>query len=199
MKLKKLVLTGKYRIRVNDSAVIGTDGIHYGHTFLWVDTSNPPKTGTVFSKTGDFEITFSALRSINKSMTTYYGQFGPPLASLSTNFTKGDVSFAQRIDGRRKYTLLDISLYGSGPPLIYDPSTGIAVYPDTFGMAPYADFMALGILWAQFVDEKAAYQMMAEKDDSWGYGLVLYDTNADFEAVEEVPFPRPEVPSEYAY
>ena len=199
VNLRKLTLAGEYRIRLNDSAVLGMNGTYYGHTFLWVDTSNPPKTGTIFSKAGTFEIAFSALRSINRSMMTYYGQFGPPLVALFTNFTRGEVSFAQRIDSGRKYMLMDISLHGPGPSLIYDPSTGIAVYPNPMSMAPYADFMAMGILWAEFVDEKAAYRMMAEKDDSWGYGLVLYDTNADFEATEEVQFPRPETPSEYAY
>ncbi len=199
VNLRKLTLVGEYRIRLNDSAVLGMDGAYYGHTFLWVDTSNPPKTGTIFSEAGTFEIAFYTLRSINRSMMTYYGQFGPPLVALSTNFTRGDISFAQRIDSRRKYTLMDISLHGPGPSLIYDPSTGLAVYPNSIGMAPYADFMAIGILWAEFVDEKAAYRMMAEKDDSWGYGLVLYDTNADFGATEEAQFPRPEAPSEYAY
>ena len=195
--LNKLRISGTYLIRLRDGAVFDMDGNYYGHTFLWIDPNDLPKVNETFSFLGNTNITVWDVGALNESVMTYYGKFGPPLISIA--LTMGDFKLSQRIDDKREYSLLEVSFGGPSAGMIYDPSSGIAVYPTAIGTAPYADFYALGIKWAVFEDQLSGYNMMTKKDHSWRFGLVLYDTNADFGTVEEVQFHRERTPWEYAF
>ncbi|NJE04595.1 hypothetical protein E3E36_00210 [Thermococcus sp. M36] len=197
VKLDKIQISGTYLIRLSDGAVFDMDGNYYGHTFLWIDPNNSLKVNETFSVMGNTNVTIWAVGTFNESVMTYYGQFGPPLISVMV--TTGDFELSQKVDKKRRYSLFEVSFNGPSAGIIYDPSTGIAVYPAVIGTAPYADFYAIGIRWAVFEDQLSGYQMLAKKDSSWKFGLVLYDTNADFGAVETVEYPRPKTPMGYIF
>lgn len=197
VKLEKIILSGTYKIRLEDGAVFGMNGTYYGKTFLWFDSTNPPNVNESIAINKGMETTVWKVGTLNRSMMTYYGKFGPPLFSVlySTENTK----FYQKIDSERTYPLMEISFGGPSAGIVYDPSTEIAIYPTIIENAPYSDFYAVGIQWAQFTDEKSAYNLIVKKDKSWGTGLILYDTNAEFDKVETVEYPKPQTLPAYFF
>ncbi|NJE10406.1 hypothetical protein [Thermococcus sp. MAR1] len=197
VKLNNLTLSGDYMIRRSDGAVFDMDGNYYGHTFLWINPNNLPEANETFSLLGSTNVTVWGAGTLNESAMTYYGKFGPPLISIA--LTMGDFKLSQRIDEKREYTLIDVSFGGPSAGIIYDPSSGIALYPATTGTAPYADFRAIGVKWAVFEDQLSGYRMIAKKNRSWKFGLVLHDTNADFGAVDEVKYTRPQTAVGYIF
>ncbi len=197
VQLNKLNIFGIYQIRVRDGAVFDRNGNYYGHTFLWIEPGDPPMTNETFSIRGNVTNTVWKTGNLNRPLMTYYGKFGPPLFSVM--LTTENFKLSQRIDDNRNYTLLEVSFGGPSGGGIYDPFTGIAIYPTAVGAAPYADFYAIGIRWAVFEDELGAYRAMKEKDSLWLSGLVLYDTNAEFQKVQEVPFSKAQTPLRYMF
>ncbi|WP_258084313.1 hypothetical protein [Thermococcus thermotolerans] len=197
VKLRNLSISGTYLIRLSDGAVFDADGNYYGHTFLWVDPNDLPRANETFSTSGNLNVTVWRVGTLNESVMTYYGKFGPPLISIALSM--GDFKLSQRVDDERKYPLLEVSFGGPSAGGIYDPSTGIALYPTAMGTAPYADFYAIGVKWAVFEDQLSGYRMMSNKDSPWKFGLVLYGTNAEFEAVEGVKYTRPWTVTSYLF
>jgi hypothetical protein len=61
------------------------------------------------------------------------------------------------------------------------------------------DLAAIGIPFASFTDERVAYTQIVERNFAWAGLLPLYDTNAEFQGVERVPFSKANTPGRYAF
>ncbi|NJE31270.1 hypothetical protein E3E38_09480 [Thermococcus sp. 18S1] len=189
--LRSLRIEGVYRIRESDGAVFSPNGTHYGHTFLWIDTDPglvPQENETfVVFPTQNWTMKVEKVSVRDKPTKTYYGEFGPPTAMLSLLgpplVMEGLVEFTTQTPG----------------DLCYDPTTGVVLSPTTISILISPDFAAIGIPFASFMDERVAYDQMVEKDLSWAGLLPLYDTNAEFQGVGEVPFSKAKTPWKYAF
>ncbi len=126
--------------------------------------------------------------SLDRIAKTYYGKFGSPVATLSLLgpplAVKGIVEFTTQ-------TPVDLR---------YDPSTGMVLSLTTISILISPDLAAIGIPFASFTDERVAYSQMVEKKGSlWAGLLPLYDTNAEFQKVQKVPFLKAQTPWEYLF
>ncbi|WP_157727117.1 hypothetical protein [Thermococcus siculi] len=196
--LKSLEIRGSYYIRKRDGMVIGRDGRTYGHTFLWYDpTENIDDAPYVNLTPVAPPLYLNGTLGIDKKLVTYYGAFGPPIGRVVlAQRDPGPIRVCFSAGNRRECP------FGTGGSEIiggftYDPASGIILAGDM--LIPPADIRTADIIYALFSDLKGCYFNEVNADYSVYPVLQLYDTNADFEAVEEVSFPRQEVPSEYAY
>ena len=187
--LHHLSIVGVYRIRASDGAVFSMNGTYYGHTFLWIDPDKPPKGNETFVVLPALNWTMKVehVYSMDNATKTYYGKFGPPVSILSIIgpplVIKGVVEFTTNTPGY----------------IYYDPTTGLVLSPTTLPMLISPDLSAVGIPFAVFNDERAAYDCEVKRYCPWAGLLLLYDTNAEFQQAKEVPFPKPKTPVEYVF
>lgn len=139
-KLKRLEFGGKYKIRLNDSAVFSLDGEYYGKTFLWADPLDMPNNGTVLYMHGNTTLRVENVYSTQTSMKTYAGSFGPPLLWIYTNKVSVKVGPAEA-EGMNVY--------------VYDASD-YYVLLSWFGLTGVPDFEAAGMPIVSLSDEAAA-------------------------------------------
>ncbi|GAB6102062.1 hypothetical protein JCM16138_12850 [Thermococcus atlanticus] len=197
VKLKTLEIRKLYRIRLSDGTVFDMNGTAYGHTILWVNTTNPPAPGSIFGKWRESVITVYNTSTPRKSVMTYYRKFGPPVMVML--FSVPDMNLSQRVDSQRNYTFFSMTVFGPSGSAIYDPSSGMVIAPVAYALGVIPDLRAAGIVFATFTDEHSAYLALAKHDFSWASGLVLYRTNAWLGGVERLPFPKPRTQSEYVF
>ncbi len=83
--LRSLSILGVYRIRESDGGVFSVNGTYYGHTFLWIDPGATPKENETFVVLPALNWTMEVKRmsSRDEAQKTYYGEFGPLVATLS--------------------------------------------------------------------------------------------------------------------
>ncbi|WP_456395846.1 hypothetical protein [Thermococcus sp.] len=189
VKLRSLRIFGEYRIRKRDGMVFGIDGRPYGHTFLWINPNETPKGNDTFVvlPTLNWTMKVERVSAMDKPKKTYYGEFGPPTAILSLMgpplVIKGRLEFTTQTPGG----------------ICYDPATGMVLSPTTLSILISPDLAAIGIPFASFMDERVAYDQMVKGNPMWAGLLPLYDTNAEFQRVEEVPFSKAKTPWKYAF
>ncbi|AIU70727.1 hypothetical protein TEU_10495 [Thermococcus eurythermalis] len=189
--LRSLGIEGVYRIRESDGTVFSLNGTRYGHTFLWIDTDPglvPQENETfVVFPTLNWTMKVEKVSVRDKPKKTYYGEFGPPTAMLSLLGSplvmEGLVEFTTQTPG----------------DLCYDPTTGVVLSLTTISILISPDLAAIGIPFASFMDERVAYDQMVEKDLSWAGLLPLYNTNAEFQKVQKIPFSRVQTPLRYTF
>ncbi|MCD6525090.1 MAG: hypothetical protein J7K48_08925 [Thermococcus sp.] len=189
--LRSLTITGVYRVRKSNGAVFSLNGTYYGHTFLWVDTDpdmTPKKNETfVVLPSLNWTMKVEKVSSMDRTLKTYYGEFGPPVATLSLIgpplIIKNTVEFNTQ----------------TPDDLLYDPATGLVLSPTTLTILISPDLAAIGIPFATFLDQRAAYDDQIKEKFVWAGTLLLYDTNAEFLGVQEVPFSKAGTPWEYAF
>ncbi|CAI1493393.1 MULTISPECIES: hypothetical protein [Thermococcus] len=197
VKLGHLTLSGKYLIRLSDGAVFDMEGRYYGHTALWVDPSRLPESNETFFKFGSVVSKVYNVSPIDQKMMTYFREFGPPLIGISRTLEGFNVT--QELGDGRKFTLLELHVQGPAIYGIYDPSSGLCLYPSTWVLTLLPDFGAIGIVFAVFTDELSAYRVQKEHSKLWGSGLVLYRTNIGATETEKVSFSGEGTPLEYAF
>ncbi|WP_297068943.1 hypothetical protein [Thermococcus sp.] len=187
--LKELSFQGRYKIRLDDGGVFSVNGTYYGHTFLWIDPGATPKENETFVVLPALNWTMEVKRvsSRDEAQKTYYGEFGPPVATLSL------IGPPLVIKGVVEFTT---SIWGS---IRYDPATGIVLSPTTLSVLISPDLSAVGIPFAAFTDERVAYDYEVNRNYVWAGLLPLYDTNAEFQRAEKVPFPKPKTRLEFAF
>ncbi|WP_457750473.1 hypothetical protein [Thermococcus sp.] len=187
--LRSLRIEGVYRIRESDGAVFSLNGTYYGHTFLWIDPNSIPRENETFVvfPTLNWTMKVEKVSVRDKPTKTYYGKFGPPVATLSLLgpplVMKGIVEFTTQ----------------TPESLRYDPSTGMVISPTTMSILISPDLAAIGIPFASFTDERVAYNLEVKKDISWAGLLPLHDTNAEFQEVQKVPFSKARTVWEYLF
>jgi len=172
--LRELTITGKYRIRVNDSMVI-KDGTVYGHTMLWDDPMSPLINGSPFS----IHPISTKIKSVHIDNDNVFKTrnitIEPPTKLVVT--TPYSYNLTQHLG---KDFLIENNPY-SAMIFRFDASRGILL--STFQEAP--DFWALGVLSASFVDEYSLYHVEVKGDKFYLTGLVLEDFTTKAESSEE--------------
>ena len=187
--LRSLSIVGVYRIRESDGAVFSVNGTYYGHTFLWIDPDATPKENGTFVVIPSLNWTMKVkgVSSRDEATKTYYGEFGPPVSTLSLIgpplVMEGVVEFTTETWGYIRY----------------DPATGMVLSPTTLSVLISPDLSAVGIPFAAFTDERVAYDYEVNRNYVWAGLLPLYDTNAEFQVGEEVPFSRPGTKLKYVF
>ena len=197
VKLGHLTLSEKYLIRLSDGAVFDMEGRYYGHTALWVDPSRLPGPNETFFKSGSVVSKVYNVSPMDRKMMTYFREFGPPLIGISRTLEGFNVM--QELGDGRKFTLLELQVQGPAIYGIYDPSSGLCLYPSTWGLTLLPDFGAIGIVFAVFTDELSAYRVQKEHSTLWASGLVLHRTNINFITARKVYFTREGTPLKYAF
>ncbi len=196
--LKSLEITGSYYIRKRDGVVIGRDGRTYGHTFLWYDpTENLEGSPYVNLTPVAPPFYLNGTIGIDKELVTYYGTFGPPIGRIVlVQRNPGPIQVCFSAGNRR------VCPFGTGGHEIvggftYDPDSGITLAGDM--LVPPTDIRATGVVYALFSDLKGCYFNEVKEDYSVYPVLQLYDTNAEFQVGEEVPFSRPGTKLKYVF
>ncbi|ASI99567.1 hypothetical protein [Thermococcus celer] len=189
--LRQLRITGKYRIRVNDSMVV-KDGVVYGHTMLWDDPEKPLVNGSLFS-VYPFKSRIDDVQIDNEQV--FKGKnitIKPPTKLVTT--TEISYNGTQRLKGVKKARFL---VGGYGIMMFrFDASNGLLISPPL--TAP--DFWALGFLSASFIDEYHEYQVVAKGDKSYLTGLVLANFTTGVKRQEEtVNYPKPQTGLKWAF
>jgi len=187
--LRSLSILGVYRIRESDGGVFSVNGTYYGHTFLWIGPDNPPKENETFVvlPTLNWTMKVKKVSSVDEAKKTYYGEFGPPVSTLSL------VGPPLVINGVVEFTT---ETWGF---IRYDPATGMVLSPTTLSVLISPDLSAVGIPFAAFTDERVAYDYEVNRNYVWAGLLPLYDTNAEFQRVEKVLFPKPKTKLKYVF
>ena len=138
-RLKELEFQGRYRIRLNDSAVFSINGTYYGHTFLWIDPTEMPTNGTVLYRHGNTTLKVKKIVSTQGKMKTYAGTFGPPLVWIYTS--KISVKYGPvEAQGMNVYVYDGLDYY---------------VLLSWFGLTGIPDFEAAGMPVVSLFDEAA--------------------------------------------
>ncbi|WP_054840423.1 hypothetical protein [Thermococcus sp. JCM 11816] len=186
------VISGLYLIRKNDSSVFDLNGTFYGHTILWVDPGGDSprenQTFMILPGANNWKAHVKSLGSMDVRLNTYFGPFGPPVSTI--RLVGGDPQLPGGVEMTPAFRT----------SIVYDPSTGLVfVPPSTLPVAMFPDLAAIGIHFALFTDQKGMYTREHDKATNWPSGILLYDTNAQFQEVETVPFSEAGTPTKYVF
>ncbi|AHL22559.1 hypothetical protein [Thermococcus nautili] len=180
VKLRSLRIFGEYRIRKKDGMVFGMNGTPYGHTFIWMENVSPNITLVTFPMYNWSATVKSVSPDNQRGLITYYGLFQPPIVTVAV------IGPPFKIPGKIEFTTV------TPDSLRYDPSTGLVLNIGSVGVALVPDLAAIGIPFASFTDEYYQFKVQNEQENNYLYptGLVFYDTNAEFQKVQEIPFSK---------
>ncbi|WP_258084311.1 hypothetical protein [Thermococcus thermotolerans] len=197
--MKSLKIAGSYSIRKNDGMVIGPNGKHYGHTFLWYDPNENFGSNTPYVNLTPVAspLYLNGTIGLDKKLVTHYGTFGPPIGRVvlvQKNPSPIKVCFSVGTHKECPFGTGDNEIIGG---ITYDPASGITIAGDL--LIPPADVRAIGIVYALFSDLKGAYFNEVKADYSMYPVLQIYDTNAEFQKAQEVPFSKAKTPWKYVF
>ncbi|AJC72839.1 hypothetical protein X802_10750 [Thermococcus guaymasensis DSM 11113] len=193
---KRAVITGVYKLQLNDSAVFDLNGKFYGHTGLWYQATEEWDPSLPFIvEPGNVSYYIRKTGSWKRSFWTPYGTFGPPVGVLTLESEGGTIGVS--IGGIFKMFERTVSP-NSTSTVPVDPNSDIII-----GHSPtdftFPDLQAIGVIFGLFNDQRGAYLNQVKRDYSTWSGLLLYGTNAEFQGVQEVPFSKAGTPWEYAF
>ncbi|NJE31268.1 hypothetical protein E3E38_09470 [Thermococcus sp. 18S1] len=189
--LSRIDYSCTYRIRKSDNAVFDTEGVNYGHTFLWDDLGNDPiAVGEPFQLIG-----FSG-NSVSKVVNVT--DLDLSVVTSTANFSKPIVYVRTGGGGAIKTPVGEVSFSGTDAVMYFDGSSGMFVtgfFPTT------PDLAACGIKMVYFMDQWGMYMSRNHKKEGvlYTYGIGFYDTNADFGEVETLEYSGQESSAGYVF
>jgi len=173
-------------LNISNMEYFDKNGTSYGRATFFIDPRNVRK-GTIIGQWGNATLFINEIESItNITFLTHFHAFKPPVLLAKTN----RISYEGALGGDLFY---------------YDLSTGILIG----GFIPFApELRALGISHGSLIDQVAqenqkkllqglSLEEALKLDKRWVAGIVLYDTNIEFEPKTEVK--KEETPTKYLF
>ncbi|NJE48175.1 hypothetical protein [Thermococcus sp. 9N3] len=193
---KRAVITGVYKLRLNDSAVFDLNGKFYGHTGLWYQATEDWNPSLPFIvEPGNVSYYIQKTGSWKRSFWTPYGTFGPPVGVLNLESKGGTIE----VSIGRIFKIFERTVSpNSTSTVLFDPNSGIII-----GHSPteftFPDLQAIGVIFGFFNDQRGAYLNQVKRDYSTWSGLLLYGTNAKFQKVQKITFSKVQTPLSYTF